>query len=170
LVTEQRALLFGEVIEHEMRLSDSGLIVQDEWLRSESIRPDIALDEFVIMPNHLQAIIWIARKSSPPSDPADPHSRAPATGDPAGPHSRAPMPVRKPALVRKPRSLGSIVAGFKSATTKLINAGRSTPGLHVWQPNYHDRVIRNDYELERIRVYIAQNPERWGEDSLHQTP
>jgi hypothetical protein len=30
-------------------------------------------------------------------------------------------------------------------------------------------VIRNDYELDRIRADIGQNPERWAEDSLHPT-
>jgi REP element-mobilizing transposase RayT len=156
LVAEQRRCLFGDIIDHEMRLSKLGQTVRDEWLRSESIRPDIALDEFVVMPNHLHAILWIARKAPPLVD-ADP--------PPAGALRRNHLP----ALVRPPRSLGSIIAGFKSATTKRINELRSSPGQRVWQPNYYDRVIRNDYELDRIRAYIGENPERWAEDSLHPT-
>lgn len=60
-----------------------------------------------------------------------------------------------------PRSLGSFVAGFKSAATKRINNHRGTPGAEVWQRNYHDHVIRNDEEWRRIRRYIRTNPTRW---------
>jgi REP element-mobilizing transposase RayT len=147
---------FGEVVEHEMMMSGFGEIVSREWQRTEVIRPDVALDEFVIMPNHLHAILWIARKVDTNNHPVDAHSRAP---------SRDPQPR----LMRPPRSLGAIIAGFKAATTKQINELRGTPGVRVWQPNYYDRVIRNDYELDRIRAYIGQNPERWAEDSLHPT-
>ncbi|NJP03704.1 hypothetical protein HC823_00205 [Candidatus Gracilibacteria bacterium] len=33
-----------------------------------------------------------------------------------------------------------------------------------WQSNYHDRIIRNEEELNRIREYIQMNPERWDEE------
>ena len=34
----------------------------------------------------------------------------------------------------------------------------------VWQTNYHEHIIRNDHELERIRNYIVSNPLMWDED------
>jgi hypothetical protein len=34
----------------------------------------------------------------------------------------------------------------------------------VWQPNYHEHVIRNEKELQRIREYICNNPLRWPSD------
>ena len=74
-----------------------------------------------------------------------------------GAHGRAP-------LHRPPRSLGSFVAGYKSAATKRINVLRRTPGLSVWQRNYYEHVIRNDRDLAHIREYIAANPARWAED------
>jgi putative transposase len=33
-----------------------------------------------------------------------------------------------------------------------------------WQHRYHDRVIRNERELEAIREYIANNPLKWDLD------
>jgi hypothetical protein len=30
-----------------------------------------------------------------------------------------------------------------------------------WQPNYYDRIIRNEYELVKIRKYILDNPIKW---------
>jgi hypothetical protein len=29
-----------------------------------------------------------------------------------------------------------------------------------WQRNYHDRIIRNNDELERARLYIRNNPHK----------
>ena len=34
-------------------------------------------------------------------------------------------------------------------------------GDRLWQPNYYDRVIRNDLEMDRVREYIAHNPIAW---------
>jgi REP element-mobilizing transposase RayT len=36
-----------------------GALVREEWLRAASIRPNVELDEFVIMPNHLHGIVII---------------------------------------------------------------------------------------------------------------
>jgi len=53
------------------------------------------------------------------------------------------------------------IAGFKSATTKRINALRGMPGAPVWQRNYYEHIIRNDEALNRIRECILTNPSRW---------
>ena len=44
---------------------------------------------------------------------------------------------------------------------------RGTPGMSVWQRNYHEHVIRNETDYYRIADYIADNPRCWHEDSLH---
>jgi len=31
----------------------------------------------------------------------------------------------------------------------------------IWQRNYYERIVRDDAELQRIRMYIANNPARW---------
>ncbi|HEV2107931.1 MAG TPA: hypothetical protein VGR16_06690 [Thermomicrobiales bacterium] len=53
-----------------------------------------------------------------------------------------------------PRSLGSLVAGFKAAATKQISVARGWPGAPVWQRGYHDRVVRDDADLDEFRWYI----------------
>ena len=61
IVTQNRAEIFGQVVDGEMKLSALGQIVHDEWMRSIGIRAEIQLyeDEFVIMPNHVHGIVWI---------------------------------------------------------------------------------------------------------------
>jgi putative transposase len=74
-------------------------------------------------------------------------------------------PLRSLASARprgpRPRSLGSIVGSFKSAVTKQINDYWGTPSSPIWQRNYHDRIIRNGSEIDRIRKYIDDNPATW---------
>ncbi|MBI3800328.1 MAG: hypothetical protein HY268_25555 [Deltaproteobacteria bacterium] len=96
-----------------------------------------------MMPNHLHGIIVFTDVGA---HPARAHSRAPLQ------HGR---------LQRQPRSLGSFVAGIKSATTTRINDLRGTPGVPLWQRNYHEHVIRNEDDLRRIREYIRADPLRW---------
>lgn len=49
----------------EMVLNQYGIIVRDEWIRSASIRSEIELDEFVVMPNHFHGIVIIRRGDRP---------------------------------------------------------------------------------------------------------
>jgi REP element-mobilizing transposase RayT len=72
-------------------------------------------------------------------------------------HSSAP-------LRRQSGSIGSIIAGFKSAVTKRINTLRDNPGCPVWQRNYYEHVVRNETDLTNIRQYIANNPLKWDLD------
>lgn len=53
--------------------------------------------------------------------------------------------------------------GFKSTTTRQINM-KYGKNYFTWQTRYYDRVIRNHYELERIRQYIRDNPQNWDQD------
>ncbi|MBU1089397.1 hypothetical protein KKF38_01215 [Patescibacteria group bacterium] len=63
----------------------------------------------------------------------------------------------------KPNSLSVIIRSFKSAVTKRVH--EIQPALDcLWQPRFHDRVIRDEEELNRIRNYIFLNPDNWEKD------
>jgi REP-associated tyrosine transposase len=51
--------VFGEIADGAMRLNAFGEIARMEWLRTATIRREIELDDFVIMPNHFHAIVNI---------------------------------------------------------------------------------------------------------------
>ncbi|MDW8289818.1 MAG: transposase [Armatimonadota bacterium] len=153
ICTHERLCLFGEVVNGQMHLSPFGQVVYEEWYRSAQMRREIVLnpDEMVIMPNHLHGIVWIVETATVGADGCPPIDRRPPHG---GAHVRAP-------LQRRPRSLSSFIAGFKSATTARINAVRATPGEPLWQRNYYEHIIRDEARLNRIREYILLNPLRW---------
>ena len=54
----RRPCIFGDIAREGTRLSSIGEIVKDERLRSRVLRGQISLDVWVIMPNHLHAIVW----------------------------------------------------------------------------------------------------------------
>jgi len=148
ICTEGRVALFGEIVDEVMTLNTVGCIVDDEWQKTPSIRPSVILDECVVMPNHVHAILFFI-------DDSNDSGRA---------HGCAPL-QRPPTLQRPSRSLGSLIAGFKSATTSKINRLREMPGVKVWQRNYYERIIRNEDELIGLRQYINLNPQNWLRDN-----
>ena len=75
-------------------------------------------------------------------------------------------PPTPPGTRLKHKSIGSLIAGFKSTVTKQINNIRAMPGTPVWQRNYYDHIIRNEKSLEQIRQYVINNPQTWEKDKL----
>ena len=150
ICVHQRAMLFGRVVDGKMTLNKLGEIVREEWCRTAELRPNVELDAFVIMPNHIHGIIILR------DDRRGTLQRAPTTSQ------HVPMIERfgKPTS----NSIPTIIRLFKSATTKRINGLRGTPGARVWQRNYYERIIRNQRELDAIRRYIIENPQRWHRD------
>jgi putative transposase len=63
ICTKNRVHLFGEIRNGEMQLSEIGEIVQQEWLKTPKIRPDmnLHLGEFVVMPNHFHGVLIIGQ-------------------------------------------------------------------------------------------------------------
>ena len=64
LVTQNRECNLGETIKGEMFLSDFGKIVTNEWMKSFEIRRELCCDEYIIMPNHLHAIVVLDKSEN----------------------------------------------------------------------------------------------------------
>jgi REP element-mobilizing transposase RayT len=152
-----------------MKLSDIGEIANTEWLQSFEIRKEIKLDTYVIMPNHIHAIVYLdSTVGANGGLPSTNKYQISKNGLPPTNKFQIPKnennknPINKRAnchspLHMKPRSLSSFVAGFKSTVSRKI-------GFSVWQRNYYDHIIRNDEDLDNIRKYIENNPTKWSED------
>lgn len=67
IVTQNRDCNLGKIIysngQKQMELSDFGKIVEQEWFKSFEIRNELLLHSFVIMPNHIHAIVEIYNKN-----------------------------------------------------------------------------------------------------------
>jgi len=59
ICTQSRKCLFGNIVDGKMVLSKIGEIIANEWSNTPELRPNIELDEFVVMPNHIHGIVVI---------------------------------------------------------------------------------------------------------------
>jgi REP element-mobilizing transposase RayT len=134
IVTKDRLCLLGEITNGEMVLSSYGIIAQRTWLDLPDHYPHIALDEFVIMPNHVHGIIVLTHSDRSQTDSCQRHA------------------------------LSEIIRAFKSFSARRINILRHTPGVPVWQRNYYEHIIRSENKLRHARIYIANNPTEWERD------
>jgi REP element-mobilizing transposase RayT len=62
------------------------------------------------------------------------------------------------------KNLGSVIRGIKSAVTRFANENNIPFG---WQSRYHDHIVRNQDEMNRIAEYIETNPIRWDNDCFY---
>jgi len=157
ICADGKECLFGEIESGVMRLNEYGEIVASEWVRSAEVRSEIDCGEFVVMPNHFHGIIHIVGAYGNTPISRDEQKKAYS-------HNRGVLPY---APTSPSRNVGAMVRGFKGAASRRINAIRNTPGAPVWQRNYFEHVIRNGDDYNRIAEYVANNPQRWIEDSLH---
>ena len=128
-----------------MILSRAGQIAQERWLTLPDHHPYITLDTFVIMPNHMHGIVVIVGTGP-----------ALAVAPSANTDNAGVVPT-----------LGTVIGSYKSGVTRRIREDYQEAELHVWQRSYHDHIIRNEADLNRIREYVLYNPERWQDDTFY---
>jgi REP element-mobilizing transposase RayT len=66
-----RACLFGQVVDGEMRLNAAGVMVERWWIELEKKFPGIKTDIYVVMPNHFHGIIILTEENQPADVGAD---------------------------------------------------------------------------------------------------
>lgn len=137
ICTRDKQCLFGDVVDGVMRVNQVGVIVDACWRALPDHVAAVALDQYIVMPNHVHGVIRLceidgARHASP--------------------------------LQEARASLGAVIGSFKSAASRQIRLLPGMTGLSVWQRNYYEHVIRSESSLHSIREYIANNPAQWALD------
>jgi REP element-mobilizing transposase RayT len=177
MVTQARACLFAKIVDGSVVLNDFGKIADECWRAIPDHFAHVELGAFVVMPNHVHGIIVItdvvgdavgaaqvgaaqvgAAQVGAAQVGAAQVGAAQVGATQVGATHASPLPAHGP----NPHSLGAIVGSYKSAVTKQI--GRELHIAGIWQRNYHDHIIRNQAEMERIWRYIELNPARWADD------
>jgi REP element-mobilizing transposase RayT len=149
--TRNRECLFGNVVDGQMQLNEAGKIIQSVWDELPHSYEGVALNAFIIMPNHVHGVIEIcAPVGAIHESPLSSIGKSRATVERV--------------FDRRRMLLAKLVGRFKMVTAKQINALRGSSGEPLWQRNYYEHVIRDDRSLNRIRQYIADNPVQWGFD------
>ena len=132
----------GFPLPHEstsLQLSLYGMVVE-KWIRELPNKyQNISVDCYVIMPNHIHMLLIVSSNIE----------NGGGRGDPS------------------PTAITTAIGWMKYQITKEINQIRRTPGENVLQRSFHDHVIRNRDDYNKIYKYIYENPLRWRYDRLY---
>jgi REP element-mobilizing transposase RayT len=132
------------VVAGAVQLSRIGRIAESDLKCVGDHYPNVRVDSFVVMPNHVHAIIFID-----------------------GDHAYTPNPIRRAPVAQgfgspAAGSLATIVRSYKAGVTRqcrelgLVNV--------VWQTSFHDHILRNDAAISAVREYMWNNPGNWAND------
>jgi len=153
ICTWHRIHFFGEIVETQniasLIASPIGIIAETCWHEIPNHFPFVELGAFTVMPNHVHGIVIINKNIDPIVETQNIASlHAPKTKNHFGPQSQ---------------NLGSIIRGYKIGVT---NQSKTLCPEFRWQARFHDHIIRNDAEFQRINDYIEQNPANWENDKF----
>ncbi len=154
ICTHERHEFFGKIIDGTMRLEERGKIAQNVWYTLPASFPGIDLDHCIVMPNHIHGII--VRTESTEAKPSSSMETSPTEKNALQQYRSAP---------NRSQSLKEIMRAYKSRVSHDIHTS-NTPDFG-WHREYYDHIIRNTRELEFIRAYIVNNPQKWHQDKLH---
>ena len=157
LLVKNRECLLGEIINGQFQPNDFGRVIETFWDELPRRYPEIELDAFVVMPNHVHGIIVIV----------GPLSVRAIHELPLQLSQEPPLPEPSLRAIRRQMLLPKVVGYFKMNTAKRLNQMRGIEGAPFWHRNYYEHIIRNEADLNRIREYIQNNPTRWADDQLH---
>jgi len=128
-----------------MVLNDLGLIVSDHIEDIPNHMKGVAIEKYIVMPNHIHIILVVLSGSAYCDDSccdADAMYGVPTAG-------------KSKQLV--PRTIQQ----FKASVT------RKTKITDLWQKKYHDHIIREEQDYLNIWKYIDENPQRWADDKYY---
>ena len=187
---EARICRFGYIENGIMTLNIYGKIAYDEWMKLPERFPNVQLDVFQIMPNHIHGIIVItvgatlavapivapivAQNDAVAPIVAQNYTVAPIV---AQNDTVAPIVAQNDtgidnnrARVNRAPTIGNIVGAYKSLVANgCLETYKSKNEImgKLWQRNYWEHIIRNDISYHRISEYIINNPVKWIDDKLN---
>jgi REP element-mobilizing transposase RayT len=190
ICTGGREYYFGEVRDNEMILSVIGKYTVDNLERINQHYPYCVVPLFVVMPNHIHAIVVIDEKPYVNNIPNAPNvfnvetmctsslqqkqTTPPTTldvTDVTDVKTMCTSSLQKKLVDEKMQSvsvrrgkLSTAMGGFKRAITRFSNENKIN---FAWQTRFHDHIIRSQDEMNRIACYVENNVTTWENDKFY---
>ncbi len=149
---------FGEISNGKMQLSEIGRFVTKQIENISQHYMYAGIPIYVVMPNHVHLMVFIdvdGNNNDRCRDVACNVSR-----NMTNENNRDVIHVneRMSKISPKSGSLSTVIRGLKSSVTRYCRQNN----IHFsWQPRYHDHIIRNQKEMNRIADYIENNVINW---------
>ncbi len=185
---------FGEIKNGEMVLNEFGGIAQKCWLNISNHFPDVILDKFIIMPNHIHGIVVIdkgmidfrkIRKDKNIAKRENYSENKIFVGNKRSEKNEyfvgnknfsgnTTAPVGGADLRPLQNSLQHLGLIKNIGLSKIIQQYKSSTTREInfywgepafqWQRSFYDQIIDNPKTLNNIRRYIKNNPQNWESD------
>ncbi len=152
IMCKNREHLFGEIVNSDMIYNDAGKHAIQCWEEIPKHFPNVILHEYIVMPNYVHGIIQIKNENNI------------GVNDMVEVENFQPLPYHQQPKINQfqkiiPRSLGSIVRGFKIGVTKWFRLQGYKND--VWQRNYFEKIIFEPATYSIIEDYIKGNPKNF---------
>ncbi|WP_281299145.1 transposase [Flavobacterium limnophilum] len=166
ICTKNREHLFGYVKDEKMILNEYGQIVSDCWFDLPNHYKNIVLDEFQIMPNHIHCIVGVDNSKiiNPDSNPDSVETGLKPVCTTNDITNDTTNDITNANSDDKIHGVFEFMRALKSFSSRKINEKRNSKGVSNWQERFHDHIIRNEAEYNRIKNYIINNPKNWDKD------
>ncbi len=151
ICTKNHKTMFGQIKNGKMFLNKIGNNVNECWNEIPDHFFNVKLDVFQIMPDHFHGIVVLL-----PAGENDCVENVP--GDEQQRKNKLQFELYD-TRIKSPISLSDVIGTFKAAVKRWCNSNDCK--YFGWQGRFHDRIIRDANELDRIRKYILQNPTKW---------
>jgi putative transposase len=157
ICVKDRARILSEISQIVVNLSKIREVAKDCWCAIPEHFPNVVLDQFVIMPDHIHGFLILTDQRSAENtvgvqyiEPRQEDSR----------RQQQDLTLNQYQKIVQ-RSLSSNILCYKAAVTRLCHR-KGLPQLQ-WQRNYYEHIIRDSNDLDRIRAYILNNAIAWVE-------
>lgn len=153
VVTKNRRHFFGKIQGGIIGLSEIGGVAYRNWAAIPDHFDHVVLDEFVIMPNHVHGLVGIMEWPGMGCEISHPNRMRLSHDETESGRRFGPL---------KSGSISVIMHSYKASVSRW--ARKNDNYEFGWQSRFHDHIVRNKGEKERIKYYIKNNPRAWDED------
>ena len=195
--TKNHDLYFGDVVDGKMELSEIGDYALRCIDKIPEINDNVAVPEFVVMPNHVHLIVIVDNPIEWPDDEQLPQcerlsqcERLPQCDSPTAhdgnimhdsgsvglPYhdSRWEEPIiddsqldKNEEMQRRSNCCGRLSRIIGQYKSAVTKYANEHDISFAWQPRFHDHIIRNWTEMNHIAQYIQNNPMKWELDRFY---
>ena len=160
ICTKCREFFLGKIEDEQMHLSEIGKYAEEQFQDVSSNYPYAEIPSFVVMPNHIHAIVIINDRDDTCRDAIH---RVSETNEQETPtKNRGGITKTDNPMLYK--SLGTVIRGLKARVTHYANEKHID---FAWQSRFHDRIIRDQRDMNETSIYVANNVAKWSEDEMN---
>ena len=195
--TKNHELYFGDVVDGRMDLSEIGNYALKCIEKIPEINDNVAVPEFVVMPNHVHMIVIIDNPIEWPDDEqlSQFDQRLPQCDSPTDQNgnmmhdsgsvglsyqgsrnqdNRWEEPIiddsqldKNEEMRRRSHCCGRLSRIIGQYKSAVTKYANEHEIPFAWQPRFHDHIIRNFTEMNHIAQYVQNNPMKWEMDRFY---